>query len=64
MSEERVTYRLNSAHNRDTVNQRDSFIEVRASNGKLVFRLDPVRMLVEWQDRRQVEVIDLTPYLR
>lgn len=68
MSEERAAYHLNGLlkpeGNRDTVKQADGFVEVRASNGKLIFRLDPVRLLVEWQDRREVEVIDLTPYLR
>lgn len=43
---------------------RTDFVEVRTRRGKLIFRFDPTRMLVEWQDRREVELIDLMPYLR
>lgn len=40
------------------------FIEVRSRRGKLVFRFDPVRMLVDWRDGQDGELIDLLPYIR
>lgn len=65
MSEERELYLLNDTQNRDTIaRKRTDFVEVRTRRGKLVFRFDPTRMLVEWQDRQEVELIDLMPYLR
>lgn len=66
MSERPANYLLNSAPSCDTLDAvpRTDFVEVRTRRGKLVFRFDPTRMLVEWQDRREVELIDLMPYLR
>ena len=66
MSEERAQYLLKPDTNHATMETqpRSDFVEVRTRRGKLVFRFDPTRMLVEWQDRREVELIDLMPYLR
>lgn len=66
MSEERAPYLLQTLCKDDTLSTqvRCDFVEVRTRRGKLVFRFDPVRMLIEWQDRQQVELIDLMPYLR
>lgn len=66
MSEQRVEYLLKPTQERVTLDAQThtGFVEVRTRNGKLVFRFDPVRMIVEWQDRREVELIDLMPYLR
>lgn len=41
----------------------NNFVDVRTRRGKLVFRLDPVRMLIEWRDGQDGELIDLMPYL-
>lgn len=40
-----------------------SFVDVRTQRGRLVFRLDAKRLLVEWREGREVELIDLAKYL-
>jgi hypothetical protein len=66
LSERREVYLLNRTQDRAIVDAQthSGFVEVRTRRGKLVCRLDPVRMLLEWQDRQEIELIDLTPYLR
>lgn len=39
------------------------FVDVRTRRGKLIFRLDPLRLLVEWRDTRGIELIDLRAYM-
>lgn len=66
MSEERCAYGvLNPTQNCDTVNAQthSGFIDVRTRAGKLIFRLDPLRQLVEWREGKQVELVDISPYL-
>lgn len=51
--------------NRDRVDAQthSDFVEVRTRRGKLIFRFDPSRMLVEWRESKDVELIDLKPLL-
>lgn len=66
MSEERAPCEvLIPEPNSDTLNSKvcTTFVEVRTRRGKLVFRFDPVRMLVDWREGQEGELIDLMPYL-
>lgn len=42
--------------------QHATWLDVRDAAGKLLFRFDPCRDLVQIAERRRVVVIDLTPY--
>jgi hypothetical protein len=56
---------LKSEPNSDMINDKVciDFVEVRTRRGKLLFRFDPVRMLVDWREGQEGELIDLMPYL-
>lgn len=45
-----------------TMTQHATWLDVRDAAGKLLFRFDPCRDLVQIAERRRVVVIDLTPY--
>ena len=40
-----------------------SYQDVRGADGRLLFRFDPERMLVEVVVRRQLYIVDLTTYM-
>lgn len=66
MSEERVLYGADTNPvNCDTLTTQthSNFVEIRTRKGRLIFRLDPERMLVDWREGRDTELIDLKPYL-
>ena len=42
--------------------QHATWLDVRDAAGKLLFRFDPCRDLVQIAERRRVVVIDLSPY--
>ena len=66
MSEERAPYGLlNPTQKGDTLDAQthSDFVDVRTRRGKLIFRLDPLRMLVEWREASDTELIDLRPLL-
>jgi len=65
VSEERAEYLLNSEAKQSTLSDKvcTDFVEVRTRRGKLLFRFDAARMLVEWRDGQERELIDLLPYL-
>ena len=65
MSEQTVPYLLNTCDKPDTMDAQthSDFVEVRTRKGRLVFRFDPTRMLVEWKSGTDAELIDLMPYL-
>lgn len=66
MSEERAVYEvLNPPQDCDIVNiqAQGGFVDVRTREGKLIFRLDPLRRLVEWREGKHVELVDLSPLL-
>lgn len=56
---------LNTTQNCDKVDAQTHsvFVDIRTRRGKLVFRFDPVRMLVDWREGQDGELIDLMPYL-
>lgn len=70
MSEERAQYTTSTLLKPDIkpvtldTQTHNEFVEVRTRRGKLIFRLDPNRMLVEWREAKDTELIDLTPYFR
>lgn len=67
MSEERAPYRvLKPTQKRDTIDAQthNGFVDIRTRRGKLLFRFDPGRMLIEWRDTKEIELIDLMPYLK
>lgn len=75
MSEERVFYGtgapvtnglLNAKQKGDTLDSQthSDFVDVRTRRGKLIFRFDANRMLIDWREGREAELIDLMPYLR
>lgn len=67
MSEERVAYDalLKACAKHDTLDTQthSSFVDVRTSTGKLIFRFDPLRNLVEWREGKRTELVDLKPLL-
>lgn len=66
MSEERAVYGvLNSTTKHDTLDTQthSGFVDVRTSAGKLIFRFDPLRKLVEWREGKSTELVDLKPLL-
>lgn len=66
MSEERAPYGLLNSHTKHgTVDAQthNSFVDVRTRRGKLIFRLDPLRLLVEWREAKDTELIDLKPLM-
>lgn len=52
--------------NRDTIVHKvcTDFVEIRTRRGKLLFRFDATRMLIDWREGQESELIDLMPYLR
>lgn len=65
MSEQREAYLLNNTQNHDIVDTQmhSGFVDVRTRAGKLIFRLDPLRRLVEWREGKHVELVDLLPLM-
>lgn len=66
MSEERVPYGvLKPTQKRVTVDPQthSDFVDVRTRAGKLIFRIDPLRKLVEWREGKQTELVDLSPLM-
>lgn len=39
------------------------YVDVRTQRGKLAFRIDTARWLIEWKDGPDTELIDLKKYL-
>lgn len=56
---------LNTPQDCDKVNTQthSDFVDVRTRAGKLIFRLDPLRKLVEWREGKSTELVDLKPLL-
>lgn len=64
MTEALMPYLLNVAQNSDTVDaHNNSFVDVRTKAGKLIFRFDPLRRLVEWREGKNIELVDLKPLM-
>jgi hypothetical protein len=65
MSEQPVEYLLKPCVKHDTLSTQThrGFVDVRTSAGKLIFRFDPLRKLVEWREGKHTELVDLKPLL-
>jgi hypothetical protein len=56
---------LNSTQECVTVDAQihSGFVDVRTHAGKLIFRFDVERYLIEWREGKNTELIDLKPLL-